>query len=244
MQTLIEKITAQLVEHENKSVEEFNAVFDENETLRKSLSDAEHVLMVQNEAITKQAKSESNLKLSLDDLKKQSVAFQLENKTLMHQIIAMRKEARAQREQVKRNKAANTTLKARVERLQKTKAADGTNTISNLTCIYSVGDDALFVFPNPLTIGVDGTVDKQVILLYTNHSGCFVSVFLDSNDEVGASTFINKDSDIADRTKELIKKNTMQISDTAAEYAEQWLIRVNRHQRGRVNDIDLVCMKG
>lgn len=248
MQNTINEIAAILSAHESKSVDEYNSICDVVEArdstiekLEQSLAEQSNILVKQHDALLVQDKNKSTLLLNQDSLKHQLVSLQLSNKTLEHQIKVLKKEAKAAKEQITRNKAALKVRDSKISKLEKKKP--NTDGIQPLVTIYSKGSDVLLIYPSKLTLGVNGVKQEQTVLLYTNRCGAFVTAFLDNDNEVAFSSFINKESEIADRTKALINKNTMQVSDEAAKFAQDWLIRVNLVQKQVINPVDMACFK-
>ena len=253
MQNIIEKIQdgditnnkllQELTTYENKVVDEYNAVIDAIEERNTQLEEHSHVLEKQDQAIRKQQENEKTLLKNQEDLKKQSIAFQLSDKTKEKQIIVLRKEAKAAKEQQKRNLAAAKAKDARIKKLEaelaKTKKAD--NQISPLNTIYSKGQDVLLIYPSKLTIGVDGSKKEHTCLLYTDRLGSFVTVFLDNENEVAFSSYVKDRDSVNSRTLALIDKHCMAVSEEAAKFAEEWLYRVNILNKGVINPIDMVC---
>lgn len=254
MQNIIEKIQngditdnellTAIVANENKHVDEYNNVSTLLGLRDEEITNQNYTLLMQDKAIRKQVDNETIFKKNQTDIKKQSVAFQLENKTLKHQLAVLKKEAKATKEQTKRNKASNNALTAKIERLQKSKPKTDKTALHEMACVYSKGRDVLLVYPAKLELGIEDKRQDQVVLLYTDRKGCFVTVFLDNEDEVSCSSYINDDANVADRTKVLIRKNSMTISKEAAEFAQTWLIRVNRMQNMQIQPIDLTCFEG
>lgn len=208
----------------------------------KALEEQSYILVKQNEALQVQDKNKSTLLLNEQSLKQQSVSFQLECKNLKHKLNVLTNEAKAAREQTKRNKAAIKLRDDKIARLEKAKSED-VNLLGSLATVYSKGDDVLLIYPARLTVGVDGKRQEQAVLLYSNREGCFVTCFLDNDDEVACSTFINNDAPIKEQTRALINKHTMSMSDEAAVFAQSWLYRVNRVQGMKINKIDMACFK-
>ena len=92
MQNIIEQLQSgditnnqllqQLTTYENKVVDEYNEVIEAIEDRNTKLEEHSMVLEKQDQALRKQQSNEKTLIKNQDDLKKQSVAFQLSNKTL------------------------------------------------------------------------------------------------------------------------------------------------------------------
>lgn len=256
MQNIIEKIQSgditnnqllkSLTTYENKTVDEYNEVIEALEDRNTKLDEQCHVLEKQHQAIQKQQSNEKTLIKNVDDLKKQSVAFQLSNKTNEKTIAVLRKEAKAAKEQQKRNLAAAKIKDSKIKKLEselaKVKATG--NQLGALHNIYDKGDDVLLVYPTKLTLGVDGQRKEQACLLYTNRLGAFVTVFLDNDNEVAFSAFVNDRDSVNERTLAQIDKHCMKPSPDAAAFAEQWLIRINIQQKGVIRPVDLTNLKG
>ena len=241
MKNIIEKLSEILIEHENKSVNDYNNIFDENETLRSTIKELEHIVTTQHEAILKQTHTESTLKKVSESSLKQATAAILKLSETNHKLSVSKKDDKAKKEQVVRLKASNKVLESKVKRLEKKKPSTQNDKLQPLTTVYCKGDDVLLVFPSLLEFGVDGEKKKQATLLYTNKTGCFVTCFLKNDNEVSFSTPINDKSEISQQTRNLIEKNCMSIPNEAADFAQSWLYRVNIQQGTTINPIDLTC---
>lgn len=235
-----------LIQHENKSVDEFNEVMDALDDRNSKLEEQNYILEKQNEALQVQEKNKAVLLKNEDDLKKQSVLFQQKAANLEHQLKVARKELKASKEQIKRNKKSMTAKDARIKRLERQGKGKviTDETLQPLTTVYSKDEDVLLIWPSQLELGVNGKKSKQTALLFTDRQGCYVTCFLDENNEVGFSTPIRNDAEISDRTKLIIQKNCIQVSNETAEFAQDWLYRVNVIQNGVIKPIDLTCFKG
>ena len=237
------KLLQELTVYNDKVVDEFNEVMKALEDRNTSLEDQTHVLKKQHEALVKQDSDKKIFVANEESLKKQSVAFQLENKGLKHQIAVLKKEAKAQREQVKRNQAANKAKDAKIKRLGKQQGGDDSK-LQPLTTVYSNESEVLLIWPSQLELGVNGKKSKQTVLLFTDREGCYVTCFLDENQEVGFTTPIKNDAVISDQTRKLIQKNCMNMSDECAEFAQAWLYRLNIIQKGVIKPVDMTCFRG
>ncbi len=255
MQNIINKIQSgeitnsqlltELVNYDNKSSDEYNEIVGILESRDKSIAELEHVASKQHEAMLTQRSNEEIYKKNQIDLKKQSIAYQQKNQQLEHQLSVVKKEQKKQREQIKRNKSAMAQRDARIKKLEKQSKQDARGAkLHPLTTIYSKGESVLQVYPQPLELGIDGKQSKQIALLYTNRKGCFVTAFLDNNHEVAFSSFVNQDAEIADRTRALIQKNTMQVPNEVAEFCQTWLYRVNIINKMSLNEMDMACFDG
>ncbi len=237
------KLLQSLVQHEDKQVEEFNEVITTLEERDTQLQEHSDILAKQHEALLKQEKDKKTLIANEQDLKRQSVSFQQENKTLRHQLEVAKKEAKATKEQTKRNKAAMKVKDQKIAAFGKKKAPAQDGQLHPLNTVYCVGESVLLIYPQPLELGIDGTKSKQITLLYTNRKGCFLTTYLDNENNVAFSHFINEDADISDRTRKLIIKNTLGIPDDVAEFAQSWLYRVNIVQKMNLEPLDLICRR-
>jgi len=242
MQNIINEITEKLAEYESKSVDDYNEIHDTLLLRDKALAEQYEVLEKQHLALLKQDADKKIFLKNEGDLKNQSIAFQVENKNLKHQLAVMKKEAKASKEQIKRNKAALAQRDAKLKKVSKP-IKEGGIKLHELNTIYCKGEDVLLIYPSKLTLGIDGVKQEQIALLYTDRKGCFTTAFLNNDDEVAFSTFIDDKADISEQTKKLINKNCMKISDESAEFAQQWLYRVNRVQNMNLNQFDLTCFK-
>ena len=242
MQNIINEITEKLAEYESKSVDDYNDIHDTLLLRDKALAEQYEVLEKQHLALLKQDADKKIFLKNEGDLKNQSIAFQVENKNLKHQLAVMKKEAKASKEQIKRNKAALAQRDAKLKKVSKPTKESGIK-LHELNTIYCKGEDVLLIYPSKLTLGIDGVKQEQIALLYTDRKGCFTTAFLNNDDEVAFSTFIDDKADISEQTKKLINKNCMKISDEAAEFAQQFLYRVNRVQNMNLNQFDLTCFK-
>ena len=234
-----------LIQHENKTVDEFNEVMDALDDRNNKIEEQNHILKTQHEALLKQDKDKKIFIANQDDLKKQSVLFQQKAANLEHQLKVARKELKTSKEQIKRNKKSMLAKDAKIKKLEgKSKSKAITDeTLQPLTTVYSKGEDILLIWPNQLELGVNGNKTQQTVLLFTDRQGCYVTCFLDENNEVGFSTPIRNDAEISDRTKLIIQKNCLQVSNETAEFAQDWLYRVNVIQKGVIKPIDLTCFK-
>jgi len=236
------KLLELLVKHEDKNVDDYNEIHDTLILRDKALTEQSAILKKQHEALLKQDGDKKIFQANEQSLKTQSIAFQVENENLKHQLSVMKKEAKASKEQIKRNKAAIAQRDAKLKKASKPTKETGIK-LHELNTIYCKGEDVLLIYPTKLTLGIDDVKQEQIALLYTNRKGCFTTAFLDNNDEVAFSTFIDDKAEISEQTRKLINKNCMQISDDAAEFAQQFLYRVNRVQNMKLNQFDLTCFK-
>lgn len=233
-----------LSSYNDQQVDEYNEIVELMEKQSQKLEEQGHALETQHQALLKTREDRRIYIANEESLKKQSVAFQIENKKLEHQISVLRKEAKTAKEQIKRNKSAIAARDAKIKKLEKSNPSNKETTkMGELNCVYSKGKDVLLVYPSLLTLGVDGEKKEQVSLLYTDRSGSFITAFLDNNNEVAFSHFINQDAEISDRTRSLIHKNCIKISEEAGKFAETWLYKVNVMQNKVIQPIDLTCHK-
>jgi hypothetical protein len=235
-----DKLLELLVKNENKNVDDYNEIHDTLLLRDKALNEQSSILEKQHLALLKQDADKKIFIENEGSLKAQSIGFQVENKNLKHQLAVMKKEAKASKEQIKRNKAAIAQRDAKLKKASKPAKESGIK-LHELNTVYCKGEDVLLIYPSKLTIGVDGVKQEQIALLYTNRKGCFITAFLNNDDEVAFSTFIDDKADISEQTKKLINKNCMNISDDAAEFAQQFLYRVNRVQNMKLNAFDFAC---
>ena len=255
MQNIINKIQSgditnnqllqDLTVYNDKVVDEFDEVMDALDDINSKLEEQNYILEKQNEALQVQEKNKAVLLKNEEDLKKQSVLFQQKAANLEHQLKVTRKELKTSKEQIKRNKAGIAQRDAKIKKLEsKSKGKVITDeTLQPLTTVYSKDEDVLLIWPSQLELGVNGKKSKQTALLFTDRQGCYVTCFLDENNEVGFSTPIRNDAEISDRTKLIIQKNCLQVSNETAEFAQDWLYRVNVIQKGIIKPIDLTCFK-
>ena len=253
MQNIIDKIQTgdisnnqllqQLTTYNDKTVDEFNEVVDKVEELSDSLESQNNILVKQHAALLKQDNDKKIFQANEESLKKQSVAYQLENQTLKRQIVIMKKDTKAIKEQVTRLKASSKLRDSKIKKLEKAKASKKDTKMDALDTIYCKNQDVLVVYPAKLLLGFEDSKQQQVVLLYTDRKGCFVTCFLNSDNEAAFSSFIDEDAGISDQTRKLINKNTLQVPDDVAEFAQQWLYRINVIQKMEINAIDLVCVR-
>ena len=238
-----------LSDYDEKTVNEYDEAVTQIELRDTEIAvheekarEIEHVLKSQHEALLKTQDDKKIFLANEDSLKKQSVAFQIEAKTLEHKLSVLKKEAKASKEQTIRNKKAIAARDVQIKKLEKAVPSKKENAkMPELNCIYSKGKDVLLVYPSKLTLGINGVKTDQAVLLFTNREGCFVTAFLDENQEVAYSDFIDDDAKVSDQTKRLIKKNCMKVSEGANSFAQSWLYKVNVMQKSVVEPIDLTC---
>jgi hypothetical protein len=243
MQTIINEIAEKLSAYESKAVDEYNEVIDALEDRNTKLQEQSDVLEKQHQALKVIDRDTKKLAEVNEQLKKQIVNEKLANSSLKHMLDVAKKELKSLKSQVKRNKAAMKAKDAKLAKLEKFKGKTE-DEITPLQTIYSTENDILQIYPQQLELGIEGKKRKQVALLYTDRKGCFITCCLDNDNEVAFSSFINHGADIAERTRALINKNTMQVPNCVAEFAQQWLYRVNVIQKMKIERIDLTCFYG
>ena len=248
MQELINKINSgelsnkqiieELVVFNDKTVDEYNEACDiiENsrahlEELEKTNAEYEHTLKMQHEALLK-------LKTNQDLIKNKTTIYKNKAESLEHQLSVMRKENKSQREQIKRNKAAIKQRDAKLAKLEKFKGKKE-DTVKPMKTVYMRDNHILQVYPSR----IEGKFGDQVVLLYSPMNGCYITCFLGENNELTHSSFINSDSTASERTKTLIKNNTMQIPDDVKDFAVSWLYRINIKQKMILAPSDLKLTK-
>jgi hypothetical protein len=265
MQNIINDITAKLAAYENNQVDEYNEVvaaleesesrvaqyavtmLEQNELIKKQvaqIADKDNVLEVQHKAILVQDKNKNALVAHDSKLKKQAVAFQLENKSIKNQLEVNKKKLKSLKEQIKRSENAIQARDIKIKNLESRVKHSKSGDLGQLTTVYSKGNDVLLVYPSKLTIGTDAGKKEQVVLLYTNREGCFVTCVLGENNELNCSTFIDNNADISDRTKSTINRYTMSITSEAEAFAKEWMHRVNVTQKMQLHPADIKCFKG
>lgn len=256
----IEEIVKELVDLNNHHVDEFNQLADTCELQQRELidlnkwkSDSVKTLEAQHKAIEIQQQRESKLKAEANML-----AIKANNTSaLEHELRVLRKESKAQKEQVKRLKAANVEKEKKIKRLEKnsvTTVAKGVVSkqgfIDNpdLGAIYTLftnnsnNGEIIQLYPHSLTMREYGKEFKGYVLLHTDNSGAFTTVMLNSDHETECIVPIKFAEDTPERTKNLCQKFVTMISPQAAEFCQQWLYRVNVIQKGKlkINDLEKV----
>lgn len=167
-----------------------------------------------------------------------------ELKSVTEEAKRLRKERKALKEKVKNLQELNKALqkgKKEPSKLSQTmkglsdKKTDVGITMTDkvkleeLLTIYHNVDDAetLIVYPNALTIAAFGAeITKTQVLLYTEGTGTYYSLVLDSDDEVVVS-----DSHRGAKGEEAY---TPEPSERVREAARSWLYKVNRIQEGQI----------
>lgn len=254
-------LLTKLIEYENEQVNDYNKLIDKNHELQQSVDDIQHTLEMQHEALLLQDENEKILRANekdfeaanksltagikaLEDKAMQAIAIAKERKTAAetaeHQLKVARKEIKAFKEQVKRNKAAMSVRDAKLAKLEKqaTEHRKSAKTMGELVQIASIENEQLLMFPTRQI--VNGK--RQSVLLYTNGSGCYLTAHL-VDGQPAFSNFINKDCNLAERTKQMIINNCMDASPRIQEISAQWLYKVNIMQNCDVKLDDMQLIK-
>ena len=256
----IDDIIKELIDLNNNHVDEFNQLADTCELQQRELidlnkwkSDSVKTLEAQHKAIEVQQQRESKLKAEANML-----AIKANNaSTLEHELKVLRKESKAQKEQVKRLKAANVEKEKKIKRLEKSSVATVTKGIvskqgfidnPDLGAIYTLftnnanNGEIVQLYPHSLTMREQGKEFKGYVLLHTDNTGAFTTVVMNSEHEVDCVVPIRFDDDTPERTKNLCQKFVKGISEEAKVFCQQWLYRVNVIQKGKlkINDLEKV----
>ena len=235
------KLSEQFLTFANDQTDEYNGIMDIVDSKNNDIQDKDNVLANQHKARLVQQEHERKILDANKLLNNQSRIYDNENKALKHQLDVLKKEAKTQKEQTKRNQKSIKAKEARIAKLEKGNKSD--LQLQQLTTVYHKGNDQLIIWPRSMKIGIVGDEWEQTVLLYTNSRGCFVTLFLDRENEAHCSTFMNDFSGTKDQTRKLINKNTMQVPEEVAEFAKNWMYKVNVMNDGKLEPIDLICVR-
>ena len=231
-------LIAELVAFNDKTVDEYNEACEIVENNQAYIAEIESKNTDCMAALAKQHEALIMLKKNKDTLLNRTTIAQNKCDSLEHQLSVLRKESKAQREQIKRNKAAIKQRDAKLSKLEKFKGKKE-DTVKPMKTVYLRDTHVLQVYPSR----IEGKFGDQVVLLYSPMNGCYVTCYLDENNELSHSSFINDDSKASERTIALINNNTMQIPDDVKEFAAVWLYRVNVKQKRTLMTSDLQLTK-
>ena len=113
------KILQLLLEYNNKNVDEFNESLERNDSLAAELESAKFTLNKQHEALLKQDSNEKILKANQLDYERANKQMIGLCKVADHKLAVEKKEHKAAKEQIKRNKAAATLKDKKIAALNK-----------------------------------------------------------------------------------------------------------------------------
>lgn len=260
-----------IIDDRNKTVDELNSALDELDVANveiKKLINAVVKLKEESDPMRgqlKQAEDLADKHISLikdynDLLKKNnSLADSLRSTLVLNTSLEaqktttskMLKVANKDLKQVKSNlanqKKNNTTLSKRCERLTKENKELATNSVVDMPpfcCVYHVGDEQLYIFPQRHIMSNGDSIVEQTVLLYTDLMGVFLTTCLDDNNEAVFSSPLKPECTLSERTIETYSKNSISPSVEAREFATQWLYRVNIEQKTRVERADMIKFTG
>ena len=166
---ILKNFMAEMVDHENQHVDEFNQIFDENEelhckveTLEKWKKDASKTLDAQHKALKVIDGREALLKKEVSKLS--LIANKSSN--LEHELKVLRKESKAQKDQIKRLKSAGVEKDKRIKRLEKSQLPSVSKQFSKqgfinnpeLGCMYTLftnndnNGELIQLYPHNLTM--------------------------------------------------------------------------------------------
>lgn len=238
-----------LIDDRNKSTVEFNEVFDELEALKKE----NEVLTTMNELL----KTENNdVKLILVDAEKlaekhtglasnyQSLVSQKETTDKLLKVA--NKDLKQAKQNASKHKASNASLLKRNERLTKEAKAERAKRvvdIPQLNTVFEIENEVLIVYPQIHKMNNGTKMVEQAVLLYTDMRGCFLTAYLDENNEAVFSSPM-RPNDLSERTIATYRKHSISPSQEAQDFATKWLYRVNIQQKTKVERIDLVKFTG
>ena len=234
------QLLQQLTTYESKAVDDFNESLDRNDAIAKELESAHYTLKKQHEAILKQVDNE-------EIYKDNQAYYQSVNKAMIdsckvsdHKLSVEKKEHKAAKEQIKRNKAAATMKDKKIDALTKQldKLKTNQKSMGELVQIAHIEDEQLLMFPTRQI--VNGK--RSAVLLYTNGNGCYLTGHL-VGEKAAFSTFIKRDSKLADKTKIMIENNSMKPSERIEEIAGKWLYKINVMQNCDIKAEDLTLIK-
>lgn len=261
MKEVPNEVIQAIVDRENQHVDEFNEVFDSHSEMEAQLSKASQELTKANEITSTQHEalkiSEKNCKDAIEVANKASVKIKQltqQNNVFIKDCQKAEKDALTLRKELKRSKAQITRTKEANSKLVKSLEAkdkqlklfkEDATKMGDLPCIYNVGNEKLFVFPCQMSCNADGAnIDRITVLLFTDNTGVFQTVFIDADDNLVRSKFLRKGHDLSEEDEKKLEDSVLVMSTSCHDYAFEWLIRVNRTYKGKIGSRDLVTYTG
>ena len=182
---------------------------------------------------------------SMDD---ELVSLQLTKKKMEHALKISDKNVKALKANNAKHKASNDVLRKRVTNLQ----SENKNHCDNIQkskmevqadwiTIYSNSNlESLILHPQRHDVhSKEEHPDGSVVLLYTNNTGTYLTCAYSTQYGAAFSSFLNRDNNLADRTKNILMKNSIKPSIQIIEFAKKWLKKVNIDQQAVPNSIDV-----
>ena len=188
--------------------------------------------------------SAKNTSLEADAKQKLTIAYDTieKQKTELKDLKALRKENKRLKEQNKRQQQAAKGAQAQIERLKRRKADDNTDLGDLYTC-YQTPKEVVLVYPKPLLMGYDGTKTEQMVLLYTDLSGNYITACINEKGDILYSINYALPGNINPRTKATVMKYAIRPSERAEEIMKQWLIKVNHIQGMKLKPEDMTTIR-
>ena len=202
---------------------DYNDLLKKNESLAESLTATLHT----NKSLESQKATTSKLlKVANKDLKqvKSNLANQKKNNETL-------------------NKRCNR-LTAENRELATMKKQDMNSQIPPFNCVYKVGYETFYIFPQRHIMSNGTSTVEQTVLLYTDMRGVFLTTCLSDDNEAVFSSPLKPECNLSDRTVETYRKHSICPSDEAREFASQWLYRVNIEQKMKVERADMITFTG
>ena len=213
-----------LTENHASLLSDYNSLLKKNESLAESLK----ATIYTNKSLEAQKSTTAKLlKVANKDLKqvKSNLANQKKNNdTLSKRCTRLTKE----------NKELSTKRDYQSEVGQ----------IPQFPCVYKVGYEALYIFPQRHIMNNGDSVVEQTVLLYTDMRGVYLTTCLSDDFEAVFSSPLKPECKLSDRTVETYRKNSISPSDEVRAYASQWLYRVNIEQKMKVERADMITFTG
>lgn len=240
-----------IIDDRNANTIEFNSLVDDNEEMSGNL---ELLRVAHTDLFAKCEKQQSIIEdsvkvaLAFGELKR-SNALSIANESTKDKLIKnLTADIKAAKEQVARNRKANTLLVSRNARLTKeakTHREAKTDNMAQFPCVYNVDGEMLVVYPqmHRMNLG-DGSKVDQAVLLFTDMSGVFLTACLDVNHEAVFSSPLRNGCNLSERTVNTYRKHSIRPSQAVVDFARIWLYRVNIEQKAQVEQVDLILYKG
>ena len=139
--------------------------------------------------------------------------------------------------------AKNKDLVTRNKKIIKDYNLESTATIKQLHTVYKNSkNEYLMVHPMKQSLNMNPKRAEDVVLLYTDKSGVYLSACLSEDNELVFSSFIKRDNDFTDTQLKKVDRNCIRASEEARAFAKKWLYKVNVTQPVHIKAEDLVCI--
>ena len=136
---------------------------------------------------------------------------------------------------------SNKLLRKRVDRLTSELKEERGN-LPQLETVYKNNtNEYLIVHPTKQSLGICHSKAGNVVLLYTDKTGVYLSAALDSHNQAVFSSPLQIGNNLSERTKKTIRNNSIRPSQQVIDFATQWLYRVNVVQKSTVKPQDIIC---